>query len=134
MSSPTSRTLAKLKSRGIPAQVVEKWIAIKGHPGGGVRRDLFNIIDIVALRGCIWGIQATSAANVSKRIEKINAEPLALEWIRAGGSLSVFGWSKKGKRGKRKLWACRVMVAEVLPGGCHLCWNEEIDTEKGTDA
>ena len=69
------------------------------------RKDLFNFIDIVAIRpGEILAIQTTSSSNMSARIQKIMSLPAAKHWIDAGGEIIVHGWSKKGPRGKRKLW------------------------------
>ncbi len=46
---PTQRTLEMLRKDGAIAQVVERWQIIPGHPGGGVRQDLFGCIDVVAI-------------------------------------------------------------------------------------
>lgn len=120
MTSPTSRTLARLKAAGIIAQTVEKWCSFSRR-----RIDLFGCLDIVCIRqNRIVGIQVTSGDNLASRIAKINAEPRALAWVQAGGSIEAHGWAKRGGRGKRKLWTCRVVRASVLPGGTQLVWEE----------
>lgn len=95
--SPTQRTLALLKSRGWTAGVVEKWV-----PGAFIRRDLFNIIDIIALTGTqIAGVQSCGEAFADhrKKIEEENA-PIAEKWIANGGRLILVGWRPvKVKRG-----------------------------------
>lgn len=97
--TPTQRTIKYLRDQGIECGVVERWIPIKNHPGGGVRRDLFNIIDIVALgEHGIIGIQSTGQA-FAKHDRTILSEPMALKWIEKGGHLILIGWTKK----KRKL-------------------------------
>jgi hypothetical protein len=96
--SPTQRSLDELRKRGATAQVVERWI-----PQTKIRKDLFGIIDIVAIcEGSILGIQATSTTNLSARVAKSLAEPKLLEWLEANGEYEVWGWSKKGPKGKKK--------------------------------
>ena len=98
--TPTARTLKQLRAEGFAAEVVEKWNAFSR-----TRKDLFGIIDIVAIRpGEIVGIQATSRSNVSARVRKAKAEPLLQGWIDAGGRFEVWGWGLTGPRGKRKTY------------------------------
>ncbi len=96
--SPTALTLRALRRDGYTAQVVEHWV-----PGANVRRDLFGIVDVLAIRGDeTLGVQATSDSNVSARVRKI-AESEHIAAIReAGWSVFVFGWRKEGTR-----WVCR---------------------------
>ena len=111
--SPTQRSLKHLRNGGLIAQVVEHWQAFSRR-----RIDLFSVIDIVALdisNGRTLGIQTTSGASVSARINKIYAEPNARAWLQAGNRLIVHGWAKRGARGKRKLWSVRE-VEIVLDG------------------
>lgn len=102
MSSPTQRTLAKLRKEGYHAQVVEKTI-----PRMFTKVDLFGAIDIVAVRDDIpgvLGIQCTSASNQAARYTKAVAIPAIRSWVKSGNRMEVWGWSKKGKAGARKLW------------------------------
>jgi hypothetical protein len=96
--SPTQLTLRKLRADGWFAETVERWV-----PGANIRRDLFNVLDIVALKdGTTLGVQCTSTSNVSARVHKI-ADSDALPWLRdAGWQLAVVGWAKKDNR-----WVCR---------------------------
>lgn len=102
-SSPTSRSLEECKRRGWRACVVERWM-----PQAGRRIDLFGFIDIVALDGepGLIGIQATSTGNAPARVKKIREEcwEAASDWLAAGNRVVVWGWSKRGLKGKRKLW------------------------------
>lgn len=111
MSSPTARSLEECRRRGWPAGVVEKWISLPGHPGGGVRKDLFGAIDVIALDGQpgSLGIQATSGSNASARLEKAAAIPEIGAWLDAGNRFQVWAWRKAGPRGKRKTWQVRVV-------------------------
>lgn len=116
-TSPTARTLAECRKRGWTAQVVERWSQYARKT-----LDLFGVIDVVAIvpreagpralvgipQGAILGIQTTSDAHHSDRRAKILAEPRARAWVKAGGRLELWSWSKRGDRGKRKLWSLRV--------------------------
>jgi hypothetical protein len=105
--SPTARALDLLRKEGWLAGVVEKWIAQTKQ-----RKDLFGFIDIVAIRPAfpahglrgILGVQATSTENLSHRLDKIRETEAAVTWLLAGGLIEVWGFSKKGKAGARKLW------------------------------
>lgn len=92
MSSPTQRSLAHLRKLGMTADVVEYWNSFARQ-----RKDLFSIIDIVALSpdGQTIGVQTTSLSNVSARVKKI-AESEALPALRrCGWTLVVHGWGKQ---------------------------------------
>jgi hypothetical protein len=72
--------------------------------------DLFNFIDVVAItEGAILGIQVTSTTNAPARVKKITGECAlaARDWLRVGGTISVWGFAKRGKAGKRKLWVLK---------------------------
>lgn len=119
--SPTQRTIKLLRDRGIPAEKVEQRLPI---PGKFVTRDLFNVLDIIALDRGILGIQVTSGTNMSARQKKIHNEPMALAWLKAGARIELHGWAKRGSRGKRKQWSCRVLRARVLPDSEWIFWEE----------
>lgn len=94
MSSPTQRSLAYLRDHYPLVEVVEKW-----NPYARVRKDLFGIIDIVAVDDRnIIGVQATSASNVSKRVAKITDSPALPILRKAGIRVLVHGWGKRKGR------------------------------------
>lgn len=116
MTSPTQRTLAECRRRNWEAAVAEYWQTIPRHPGGGVRKDLFGFIDVVALdtsEGVTLAIQATSGTNVSARVRKIREEcsDQARAWLLCGNRIVVWGWKKYAKRVDGKWW--RVRECEV---------------------
>lgn len=132
---PAQRTLERCRKWGWTAQKVETWVPIEGMPGGGVRRDLFGFIDVLALDGkpgCL-GIQATSGSNVAGHMHKLLRCPederherawLAMvqamrQWIAADNRLEIWGWRKVGKAGARKLWEPRILQLELgqIPAG-----------------
>ncbi|HEX7325184.1 MAG TPA: hypothetical protein VF292_07505 [Rhodanobacteraceae bacterium] len=62
--TPTARTLAALRVEGWTAEVVERW-----NPHARVRHDLFNVADILAVRGAeTLAVQVTSGSNVPARV------------------------------------------------------------------
>ena len=123
MSSPTQRTLAKLRDDGWSVvEVVEYW---QHHSKR--RKDLFGIWDILAVgpEGTL-AAQTTSGSNMAARVTKITKEHAAVvEACRAAGwTMQVHGWAKclpQDESGKRrrinpktkkpvaKKWECRVV-------------------------
>jgi hypothetical protein len=97
--SPTALTLSKLRADGWTCQVVESWI-----PRINCRRDLFGVIDIVAVRRgqAPLAVQATSTANVSARIAKASREPRLRAWLGSGATFEVWGWGRRDGK-----WECR---------------------------
>jgi hypothetical protein len=90
MSSPTQRSLAKLRGEGYRAAVVEHW-----NPFAKIRQDLFGIIDIVALKAnTTLGVQTTSYSNMSARIKKILASEAYNDIKAAGWKILCHGWKK----------------------------------------
>lgn len=111
--SPTQRTLADLKARGYRAGIVERWIAFRK-----IRIDLFNIIDIVAIKpttidgpGHVLGVQSTGQA-FSEHLKKLTIEKAdeTRAWLESGARLELYGWRKlKVKRGKSATrWTPRI--------------------------
>ena len=103
--SPTQRTLAALRKDGWTAEVVERWI-----PGANIRRDLWGFGDILAMhpgRGNLI-VQATTTPHVPDRIAKLLAAPALLCWLLVSphNHVEVWGWAKRGARGKRKVYQC----------------------------
>jgi hypothetical protein len=117
--SPTSRSLQWLRDEGYDPAVVEVWNRFAPRPGGGrgIRQDLYNFADIIAFRpGArrpikdILLVQTTSYSCVSARKKKILAEPRALGWLQAGGTIDIHGWHKKPlKKGGRAVWQVRIV-------------------------
>lgn len=104
MTSPTQRSLAHLRKAGLICAIVEHF-----NVHCGIRQDLYGWIDILALdpvTGELTAVQTTSGPNVAARIDKIRAWPHLQAWLLRHRAV-VHGWSKKGPRGKRKLWALR---------------------------
>lgn len=106
---PTQRTLEHLRDAGHLVDVVERWICVPSMPGGGIRKDLFGGIDVVAIIDRqIVGIQCGAASGHSGHKKKCLAEPRILTWINAGGRFLIHSWAKQGAVGKQKRWTLRV--------------------------
>lgn len=104
MSTPTSRTLEALRKQGYEADVVERFNSFTKQ-----RKDFYGCIDLIATKpGECIGVQCTSGSNAASRVTKILAEPRALSWLQAGNKLQVWGWAKRGPKGKRKLWSTSI--------------------------
>ena len=107
MTSPTQRTLKMLRDDGWHCWVVEHW-----NPHARRRVDLFNLWDILAIKGPeTLAAQVTSGSGVSARLKKIEAGDYIDACREAGWRLEVHGWRKvKVKRGgKATKWACRIV-------------------------
>lgn len=109
--TPTQRALKLLRGMGYQAAVVEKW-----NMHAKIRQDLFGVMDLLGLgNGRILGVQVSSGSNHAARVHKIKEWSGLDEWLRAGGHLEIWTWSKRGPRGKRKVWTLRAQ--KFLVGG-----------------
>lgn len=102
--SPVQRSLKLLRSDGWLVAITERW-----NPYAKVRQDLFGFADLLAIkRSMTLAVQTTTGANLSARVEKIKATQAAALWLESPHrAIIVHGWTKKGLRGKRKIWECR---------------------------
>ena len=95
-----------LTKLGIKNDIVE----FPANPFSGKRKDLFHIIDIIALypEG-ICGIQACGADRKAHDI-KIRESMASLYWIDCGGILELWSWRKlKVKRGGKAVrWTPKI--------------------------
>jgi hypothetical protein len=98
--SPTTLSLKELRKdpRFTLIQVTEHWDAF-----ARIRKDLFEVIDIVALGpGITLGVQTTAYGSMSARLKKLREHantPLILE---AGWLIEVHGWTQND-RGRYEL-------------------------------
>ena len=100
--SPTQRALAYCKKQGWTAYITERWNSF-----AKIRQDLLGFADLVVLDGRGGGplaVQVTTTAHMRERERKIDAEPRAHLWLKSPARIEVWGFSKQGGRGKRKLW------------------------------
>lgn len=113
MSTPTQKSLAKMKRLGYVCAIVERWNA---H--AGIRQDLFGFIDILAVGpvGTV-AVQSTSKSNFSSRYGKITGRHVpkdkkeedrmlkvrenVLACLSAGWSIEIHGWEKGDTKNPR---------------------------------
>jgi hypothetical protein len=101
--TPTQRALKLARGLGWQVAIVEKW-----NPHAKIRQDLFGVFDLLAVgNGKILGIQVSSGSNHAARVRKIREWAGLSDWLSAGGQAEVWTWSKKGPRGKAKVWTLR---------------------------
>ena len=103
-ASPTERTMALLRSLGYTVEKVEynlRW-------SKKTTRDFCGFADILAFRPFtrpgVLAVQATTAAHLVERMNKINAEPRAHRWLAAKNRIWVIGWALMGPAKSRKTW------------------------------
>lgn len=91
--TPTQRTLSFLRAQGFHSDVVERWL-----PRINKRRDLFHIIDIIALNGDkTIGVQSTGQ-DFAAHVAKLASEPGTIHWLSSPyRALLLFGWRKVKK-------------------------------------
>ena len=91
--TPNQLSLRHLREQGYIADVVEQNI-----PHAKFKRDLFGIIDIVAVgNGETLGVQTTSADHVSHRRVKIKESGMLPLLTDAGWRVVIHGWRKDGR-------------------------------------
>lgn len=89
-TSPTQRTLKRLRELGYLVQVVEHW-----NPHARIRQDLFGFIDVLAVReGEVLAVQACAGGDASKRARKIADHPNTGAVRKAGIRIEVWAWRK----------------------------------------
>jgi hypothetical protein len=119
--SPTARALAQLRKEGWLPAVVERW-----NPGARVRQDFLGFADILAVNervhGGVLAVQVTTQAHVGDRFTKITTPPVSARttrWLWSDNTLEIWGYAKRGPRGKRKTWRLtrRVVTLRDLSGG-----------------
>jgi hypothetical protein len=119
------RTKKELKSRHIWHEIVERWFPRSKKYPFGCRKDLFGIIDLIALDKGIVGIQVCGRDWMQHQ-EKIMIEKKenTIRWLSNHARLEVWGWRKLKKvRGKKAMiWVPRIADVILDKGG--LYWEE----------
>ena len=90
--TPSQRTRNHYSDLGFVLGTVERYISPGGQ--GGFRKDLFGIIDYIAIsKNRIVGLQSTGTA-FSEHHKKITTvgKRMAIAWIESGAELHLVGW------------------------------------------
>jgi len=89
----TQQSKEYLERQGYTVDIVERQI-----PHSFIKKDLFGMFDLIALKGSItYGIQVTSKSNMSKRVKKISGEPRVNQVRDANWTILVHGWEQNKK-------------------------------------
>lgn len=97
MSIYTEKSLLFVRQRGYMAEVVEKFIKAPTAKFG-FRRDLFKIVDIVAIsEEMTLGIQSTGIDQRKPHLDKLYGEEIekTLKWILGPRQLWLMSWRKE---------------------------------------
>ena len=111
--SSVQRTLRACCEQGRYVEKVEQWVTYgKPKPGlpAGTRRDAFGFIDIIAIdTDAIVAIQACTSGRAEHKMKILESE-YSLAWLKAGGRIELWSWSKlKMKRGGKAVrWTPRI--------------------------
>jgi hypothetical protein len=118
--TPTELSLRLLRSDGWLVDVCQTWVP---KPWPGHSKDLFGLIDLVAVRrGETMGVQTTSSSNYHARLNKLTDVDhyTALSTLRAAGwRIVIHGWRKSTSAGQ----ACKHGRAT-----CGCTWTLHYDT------
>src|ERR1043166_3200108 len=104
--SPLERSMKVLRTSGYTVAKTEHW-----NPFAKIRQDLFGIFDLLCFRkdeNGVAGVQVTTGDKHADHAAKIKASPIYQDWKAAGNSIYLHSWSKRGERGKRKIWTLRL--------------------------
>src|SRR5216683_2863225 len=109
-SIPLQRSKKLLEEDGWKVWRVEQWVP---WPPPGHRLDMYNLMDLVAIKSDVngvLGIQCCADSGISAHVKKALENPYLSVWKGAGNGFRIWGWGKKGERGKRKVWTLREVV------------------------
>ncbi len=122
------RSTAELKARGYRYAIVERF-----NQFAHVRQDVFGFIDILAIKAEQNGVLAIQACGIGtgsgggdlsshvKKLTVFNPEDkdsarrieAVKIWLRSNNRLEIWGWGKRGERGKMKRWVLQVKPVEL---------------------
>ena len=119
------RSKQKLEDEGWFVWIVEVWLA-----WGHVRRDMFNMMDLAAIKSDVKGVTGVQCCgeDVQEHIRKllegytdskgkaISANIYLKPWLEAGNTFFIWAWRKRGESGKRKVWTLRQIEFRITNG------------------
>ena len=96
-----SRSKKLLESEGFKVGIVEHW-----HSFAHRRMDLYGLADLVAVRGDRAGTTYVQCCgeDIQPHIEKMLANTVLPDILKAMNPVFLWAWRKRGERGKRKTW------------------------------
>lgn len=120
---PTERAMQFIRARGGYVDKCERWQNAPHLPGGGVRKDLFGIIDLIELREIgpdqwqMVGIQCSGETNIAAHVTKIENNEFAVPWLLSGALIEVWAFKKRivGKQNRYDLVVRPITLPETEP-------------------
>ncbi len=98
----SNKSLKLLEQEGYAAQSVESYNYYSGQ-----KKDLFNFIDILAVRpGEVLGLQVCAYASISARRKKALAAKHFKAWLSSGARFVIHGWKRITTPGGATRWEC----------------------------
>jgi hypothetical protein len=126
----TPMSIEKLRAEGYYAEKVEQRLPI---PGAFVTKDWGGFADILAVSESLGVLlvqtTAGSGGNAAARMRKMEEPPVSdviARCLRAGVRVHVHHWAKRGLRGEKKTYTCRVVSAR-LGASSTIEWEEKRD-------
>jgi hypothetical protein len=97
-----------LRGMGLKVGIVERWVPNPKLPGGGLRMDLFNVVDLIGIGvDGVIGVQSCGsdfAAHKRKITEEYAQD--TRDWLLAPGTkFWLIGWTKKKRRLQDGSWS-----------------------------
>ena len=116
MSIATQKSLALMRKKNLSPWIVERFIKTTGF---GIRKDLYNIIDIIGIDPedkSFIGIQSTTLGQRKDHLTKllVDEEENSRRWLETGSKLELWSWrrlkirKKDGSYSKKYRWEPKV--------------------------
>lgn len=115
MGKYTQKTLEHYRDQGMIVDIVERWLPMPAHPGGGMRKDFIGLIDLIAFspEHGIIGVQSFGS-NYSEHWKKVlEKKNILTTWIQSGGKFHLIGWRKVVKERGSKLRIYKPRIQEI---------------------
>ena len=115
--SNITRSLNQLRDQGYHADVCERWMPFRGGLEGGVRKDLFGFIDILAFTctGATVAVQCTSKKQMTKHLRDYRrhgpTRHAIVDWLHGGRAFALHGWHQPNGKGTRWQLKQRIITA-----------------------
>lgn len=131
-----------IRNHGGIVDKCERWQNAPHLPGGGVRKDLFGIIDLIALRekpDGSWqmvGIQCSGETNIAAHVTKIEESEYAVPWLLTGALIEVWAFKKRiiGRQNRYELVVREITIPEIEPEDGKVIVPDFLDIETTTES
>ncbi len=102
MSKATQKSLEKMRKEDLSPWIVERFVGIGKM---GIRKDLYNIIDIIGIDPTtkkFIGVQSSVLGQRTEHMKKLTEDCAEMSklWLSTGSTLQLWSWRKLKKRKK----------------------------------